>query len=151
MLIHVLAKVRLLRVTFAAVLANMGLQMLGLLVLRDVFQQILFVGEALVAGVAFEGFVGLVAPAVALEVRELGEGLGAAYLGAPIGFISCVGPDMLLEVGQLGELALTDLAAVWLDAKVDARVLGQVRGVGERLRALGAAVGLRLSQVDLRM
>lgn len=123
--------------------------MLRLFVLRDVLQQILFVGKALIAGVAFERLVCLVAATVALKVRELREGLGAADLGAAVGLITCVGADVLLEVRQLGELALADLAAVGLDAQVDARVLRQVRGVGERLRALRAAVRLGLPQVDL--
>lgn len=107
--------------------------------------------KAFVAGVALEGFVCLVAAAMALQVGELAEGFGAADLGAPVGFVPGVGPDVLLEVGQLGELSLADLAAVGLDAEVDAGVLRQVGGVGECFRALGAAVGLRLAQVDLRV
>lgn len=83
-------------------------------------------GEAFVAGVAFERLVRLVAAAVALEVRELGERLGAADLGAPVGLITCVRADVLLQMGQLGELALAYLAAVRLYAEVDARVLRQV-------------------------
>lgn len=55
-------------------------------------------GKAFVAGVAFERFVGLVATAVALQVRELRECLGAAYLGAPVGLVTCVGSDVLLKV-----------------------------------------------------
>jgi len=54
-------------------------------------------------------------------------------------------------VAQLGELPLTDLAAVRLNAQVDPRVLRQVRGVRERLRALRALVRLRLAHVDLRV
>jgi len=54
-------------------------------------------------------------------------------------------------VAQLGELPLTDLAAVRLNAQVDPRVLRQIRGVGERLRALRALVRLRLAHVDLRV
>lgn len=54
-------------------------------------------------------------------------------------------------MAQLGELPLANLAAVRLDAQVDPGVLGQVRGVRERLRALGAFVRLRLAHVDLRM
>lgn len=150
-LVHVLTQIRLLRITLATVLADVRLQMLRLFVFWDVFQQILLVREAFVAGVAFEGLVGLVAAAVALEVGELGEGFRAADLGAPVGFVSCVGADVLLQVRELGELALADLAAVGLDAEVDAGVLGQVRGVGEGLGALGAAVGLRLPKVDLRV
>ena len=51
----------------------------------------------------------------------------------------------------MGELPLANLAAVRLDAQVDPGVLGQVRGVRERLRALGAFVRLRLAHVDLRV
>lgn len=69
MFIHMLTKIRLLCVTLAAILADVRLQMLGLLVLGDMFQQILFVREAFITGVAFKGLVGLVAPAVALKVR----------------------------------------------------------------------------------
>lgn len=54
-------------------------------------------------------------------------------------------------MAQLGELPLANLAAVRLDAQVDPGVLGQVRGVRERLRALGAFVRLRLAHVDLRV
>lgn len=54
-------------------------------------------------------------------------------------------------MAQLGELPLANLAAVRLDAQVDPGVLGQVRGVRERLRALGALVRLRLAHVDLRV
>lgn len=102
-------------------------------------------GEALVTGVAFEGLVCLVTAAVALEVGELGEGFGTSYLGAAIGLISGVCSDMLLEMRQLGELPLADLAAVGLDAQVDTGVLRQVRGVGEGLRTLRAAVRLCLT------
>lgn len=116
---------------------------------RDVLEKILLVGETLVARVAFEGLVCLVAAAVALEVGKLGEGFGTSDLGAAIGLISGVCSDVLLEMGQLGELPLTDLAAVGLDAQVDTGVLCQVRGVGEGFRALRAAVGLRLTEVNL--
>lgn len=51
----------------------------------------------------------------------------------------------------MGELPLADLTAVRLNAQVDPRVLGQVRGVCERLRALRALVRLRLAHVDLRV
>lgn len=54
-------------------------------------------------------------------------------------------------MAQLGELPLANLAAVRLDAQVDPGVLGQVRGVRKRLRALGTFVRLRLAHVDLRM
>lgn len=83
-------------------------------------------GEALVAGVAFEGLVRLVAAAVALEVGELGEGFGTSDLGAAIGLVPSVCSDVLLEMRQLGELPLADLAAVGLDAQVDTGVLRQV-------------------------
>lgn len=84
--------------------------------LGDVFKEVLLVSEALVAGVAFEGFVGLVATAVALQVGELGEGFGTSDLGAAVRFVSGVGSDVLLQVRQLGKLPLADFAAVRLDA-----------------------------------
>lgn len=126
MLVHVFAQVRLLGVALAAVLADVRLEVLGLFVFRNVLEQVLLVGEALVAGVALERLVGLVAAAVALQVGQLREGLGAADLGAAVGLVTCVRADVLLQVGQLGELALADLAAVGLDAQVDARMLRQV-------------------------
>lgn len=82
--------------------------------------------KAFVAGITFEGLICLVAAAVALQVRELGESFGATDLGAPVGLVTCVGSDVLLEVRQLGELPLADLAAIRLDAQVNPGVLGQV-------------------------
>lgn len=108
-------------------------------------------GKAFVAGVAFEGFVGLVAAAVALEVGELGEGFGAADLCAAVGLVAGVGADVLLKVRQLGEFPLAYLATVRLDAEVDPRVLGEIGGVREGLGALRAAIGLCLAEMDLRV
>lgn len=53
---------------------------------------------------------------------------------------------MLLQVGQLPEGVLAVGAVVGLDPQVDAQVLGQVGGVGERLGAVGTLVwfGLRV-------
>lgn len=65
-LLHVLRQVGLLRVTLAAVLADVRLKVLRLLVFRYVLEQARLVGEALVAGVTLVGLVGLVAPGVAL-------------------------------------------------------------------------------------
>lgn len=90
--------------------------MLRFFMLGDVFEKVLFVGKTFIAGVAFEGFVGLVAPAMALEVGKLREGFGTSDLGAAIRFVSGVCSDMLLEVRQLSELPLANLAAVGLDA-----------------------------------
>lgn len=53
-------------------------------------------------------------------------------------------PGVLLEVGQLAEGLLAVRAVVGLHAQVDAQVLGQVRGIGERFGAVGALVGLGL-------
>ena len=53
--------------------------MLGLLVLWDVLKERLFVGEALVAGVALVRLVSLVASRVGLQVRQLGERLRATW------------------------------------------------------------------------
>lgn len=60
-LTHVLQKIRLLDVALSAILADVRLEVFALLVPRDVFQQGRLVGEALVAGVALERLVGLVA------------------------------------------------------------------------------------------
>lgn len=54
-------------------------------------------------------------------------------------------------MAQLGELPLANLATVWLNAQVDPRMLGQVRGVGERLGALCALVRLRFAHMNLRV
>ena len=61
MLLHVLCKIRLVRVTLSTVGADVCLYMLGLLVLGDVLKEGLLVGEALVAGVALVRLVSLVA------------------------------------------------------------------------------------------
>ena len=78
-LLHVLRKVRLLRVTLSTVGADVCLYMLGLLVLGDVLKEGLFVREALVAGVALVRLVSLVASRVGLQVRQLGERLRASW------------------------------------------------------------------------
>ena len=66
-----------------------------------------------------------------------------------VGLVSSVCSDVLLQVGELGKLPLTDLAAVGLDAQVDAHVLGEVRAVCEGFAALGTLVRLRFSHVHL--
>ena len=80
-LLHVLRKIRLLSVTLSTVGADVCLYMFRLLVLRDVLKERLFVGEALVAGVALVRLVSLVAARVGLQVRQLGEGLRATWGG----------------------------------------------------------------------
>ena len=77
-LLHVLGQVGLLGVALAAVRADVGLDVLRVLVLGDVLQERGLLGEALVAGVALVGLVRLVAPRVGLQVRQLGERLRAA-------------------------------------------------------------------------
>lgn len=64
MFLHVLRQIGLLRVGLAAVLTDVRLQVLGLAVLGNVFEQRGLIREALVAGVAFEWLVRLVAPGV---------------------------------------------------------------------------------------
>ena len=64
-------------VALAAVSTNMGLDMLGLLVLGDVLQQRGLVSKTLVAGLALVGLVRLMTPGVGLQVGQLGEGLRA--------------------------------------------------------------------------
>lgn len=51
---------------------------------------------------------------------------------------------MLLQVRQLPEGVLAVGAVVGLDAQVDAQVLGQIGGVGERLGAVRTLVGFGL-------
>ena len=109
-LLHVLGQVRLLRVALSAVLADVRLEVLGLLVLGDVLEEGALVGEALVARVALVGLVGLVAARVGLEVGELREGLGAAGVAALVRLVAGVGADVLLEVAQLSEFTLANLA-----------------------------------------
>lgn len=146
-----LAQIRLLSVALAAILTDVCLKMFRLLVLGDVLEKAGLVGEALVARVALVRLVGLVAARVRLEVGQLREGFLASGMAALVRFVPSVGPDVLLQVGQLGELALADLAAVGLDAEMDARVLGEIAGVGKGLGALAALVGLGLAQMYLRV
>uniref|UniRef100_A0A182J195 Uncharacterized protein n=1 Tax=Anopheles atroparvus TaxID=41427 RepID=A0A182J195_ANOAO len=124
-LLHVLGQVGLLRVRLAAQLADVRLQVLGVLVLRDVLEQRGLVGEALVARVALERLVRLMAPRVGLQVGELRERLRAAGMPALVRLVAGVRPDVLLQVRQLRELALADLAPVRLDAEMYPRVLRQ--------------------------
>ncbi len=80
--------------------------------LGDVLEERVLVGEALVAGVALVGLVGLVAARVGLQVGELREGLGAAGVTALVRLVASVRPDVLLQVRQLRELALADLTSM---------------------------------------
>ena len=75
--LHVLGQVGLLGVGLPAVRTDVGLQVFGLLVLRDVVQEGGLVMETFIAGVTLVGFVSLVTPGVGLQVGQLGEGLGA--------------------------------------------------------------------------
>ena len=54
--------------------------MLRLLVLRNMFQESGLVSKALVAGLTFVRLVSLMTPRVGLQVGQLGEGLGAAWM-----------------------------------------------------------------------
>ena len=56
---------------------------------------------------------------------------------------------MLLKMRELRELPLTDLTAIRLDTQMDPSVLGQVGGVGKRLRTLGALVWLGFAHMHL--
>lgn len=56
---------------------------------------------------------------------------------------------VLLQVRQLGELALANLTAIRFDAQMYACVLRQIRGIGERFRALSTFVGLGLTHMHL--
>ena len=64
------------------------------------------------------------------------ESLVASGMATLVGFVTGVGANVLLKMRELGELTLTDITAVWFDAKMNAGVLGEVRTVGERLGAL---------------
>ena len=76
---HEFSSISYLGVAFAAVGTDVGLDVLGLLVLGDVLEEGLLVGEALVAGVALVRLVSLVAPRVGLQVGQLGERFGATW------------------------------------------------------------------------
>ena len=89
MLLHVLGQVGLLRVGFPTVRTDVGLQVFGLLVLRDVIQEGGLVMETLIAGVTLVGFVSLMTAGVGLQVGQLGEGLGATWNRiSPVSFLS---------------------------------------------------------------
>ena len=66
-------------VGFSTVRTDVGLDMLRLLVLGNMFQQSSFISEAFVAALTFVRFVCLMTSAVRLEVRQLREGLGATW------------------------------------------------------------------------
>ena len=149
MLLHVFVKISLLGVALAAILTDMGLQVLTLLVLGDVLQEGSLIHETLVASVTLVRFVGLVGSRVTLQVRKLTEGLVATRTPAFIGFVPRVCTDVLLKVRQLGELPLADLAAERFDAKMDPGMLGEVGAVGELFVALRALVGLGFTHVAL--
>ena len=70
-----------LRVALPAILADVRLEVLGLLVLRNVLEERGLVDEAFVARVALVRLVSLVAARVGLQVRQLGEGLRATWGG----------------------------------------------------------------------
>jgi hypothetical protein len=71
MLLHMFCQVGLLGVALSTVGADVGLEVLGLLVLGDVIQQGSFIMEAFVARVALVGLVSLVTPGVGLQVGQL--------------------------------------------------------------------------------
>lgn len=151
MFLHVLGQVRLLRVRFAAVLAYVRLEVFGFLVFGYVLQQRLFVLETLVARVALERFVRLVASGVRLQIAQLRERLGASRVPALIRFIARMCAYVLLQVAELREPPLADVAPVRLDAQVYARVLAQIRAVGERFVALVTFVRFNVFDVQLRV
>lgn len=96
MFLHVLGEVGLLGIGFAAVLADVCLQMLGFLVLGNVVEQRRLIREALVTGIAFEGFVGLVAAGVRLQIGKLRESLLAARMSTLVGLVARVCAYVLL-------------------------------------------------------
>lgn len=94
--LHVFGQIGLLGVTFATILANVSLQVFGLLVLRNVLKESGFVGEAFVARITLVGLVSLMAAGVGLKIGELGECLRATHVSTSVGLVSSVGPDVLL-------------------------------------------------------
>lgn len=146
-LLHVLGQVRLLCVRLTAVLAYVRLEVFGLLVLGYVLEQRLLVLEALVARVALERFIRLVAPGVRLQVAELRERFGAARVPALVRLVASVRAYVLLQVAELREPPLADVAPVRFDAQMDARVLAQVRAVGECFVTLMAFVRFHVFDV----
>ena len=97
-------------------MTNMSLQMLRLLVLRDVIQKTGFIGEAFVTTVTFVGLICLMTPGVGLKVRELRKRFITTGMSAFVRLIARMRPNMLLQVRQLRELSLAYLAPVGLNA-----------------------------------
>ena len=98
MFLHVFGQVRLLRVRFTAIVANVRLEMLGFFVLGYVLEQCRLILEALVAGIAFVRFIRLVRSLMRLEVTQLAEGLGAVRMAASVRFVPRVRSHVLLKV-----------------------------------------------------
>lgn len=96
MLLNVLGQIRLLRVRFAAIVANVRLEVFGFFVLGYVLEQGCLVLEAFVARVAFVWFVRLVGSRMRLQIAQLTEGFGAMRVAAAVRFVPRVRPHVLL-------------------------------------------------------
>lgn len=128
-----LCQVCFLCIRFATVLANVRFQVLRVFVLRDVLEQRWLVAEAFVARVTFKRFVGLMATRVRLQIGQLRKCFLAAGVTAFVRFVAGMGANVLLQMRQLCKFALAYFATVWFDAQMDAGVLRQIAGIGERL------------------
>jgi len=84
---------------------------------------------------------------VRLQVAELRERLGASRVPALVRLVAGVRAYVLLQVAELREPPLADVAPVRFDAQMDARVLTQVRTVGECFVALMAFVRFHVFDV----
>lgn len=98
MLLQVLLQICLLGVRFAAQITNVGLQVFRIFVFWYVLEQSHLVGETLVARVAFEGFVRLMATRMGLQIRELGKGLRTAGMTTLVRLVSRMCAYVLLQM-----------------------------------------------------
>jgi len=103
--------------------------------------------EALIARVTLERLVRLVAPGVRLQVAKLRKCLGASRVPALVRLVTGMRAYVLLQVAELCEPPLADVTSVRFDAQMDARVLTQVRTVGECFVALMAFVRFHIFDV----
>ena len=89
---HVTLQVGLLSVGLAAEITNVCLEVFRVLVLGNVFKKSLLIEEALVATVAFERLICLVAAGMRLKVAQLRKGFGTIWLWAFVWLVTCRKP-----------------------------------------------------------
>lgn len=95
-LLHVLGEIRLLGVALAAILTDVRLEVFRFLVLGYVLEEARLVGETFIAGITLVGLVGLMTAAVRLEITQLTECLGAAWMSTFVGLVASVSANVLL-------------------------------------------------------